>query len=71
MKSKIAKVDAKVLDGLLLIGEQMSNICYNLSQQTTGSFAQMEIANREVMSRLVREWDAARNHLQSGRAAKS
>lgn len=65
IRKKTTNVDDQVLNKLLLIGEQMSNICYNFSQNEKGAFNHSVGQNKEVMARLVREWDAARKHLKA------
>lgn len=39
-------------DALRLVGAQMANLCFNLSQSK-----QVSASNAEVMARLCKEWD--------------
>lgn len=43
------------LSRLLLVGEQMSNVCFSLSQRTN-----IEPRERQVMRELCSDWDHAR-----------
>jgi hypothetical protein len=52
------KPTAGKLDRLLLIGDQMSNLCFNLSQSD-----KIDARNREVMRQLCSDWDHARRVL--------
>lgn len=49
----------KPLDQLLLVGDQMSNLCFNLAQRD----GQTE-RNKQMMRELVTEWDHARRLMQ-------
>jgi hypothetical protein len=46
------------LDALLLVGDQMSNLCFNLSRSDT-----VTARNRLVMAELCSEWDHERRKL--------
>lgn len=46
------------LDPLLLAGERMSNMCFNLSQRDN-----IEAPTRQLMRELCSEWDYARRKL--------
>ena len=50
----------KPLDQLLLVGDQMSNLCFNLPQH----HGQTE-CNKQVMRELVTKWDYARRLMQT------
>lgn len=58
--SKKIRVKEEVLNRLISIGQQMSNVCYNLSH---GSGITED--NKTIMAQLVREWDATNTHLSS------
>jgi hypothetical protein len=47
------------LDALLLVGDQMSNLCFNLSQRNPDIDR-----NRQVMRELCSEWDFHRRLLR-------
>ncbi len=48
------------LDPLLLAGERMSNMCFNLSQRDN-----LDQSTRQMMRELVTEWDFARRSLKA------
>ena len=51
----------QAIDAVLVIGLQMSNLCYNLSQRKGEPVSD---SNRSAMAELVRKWDAASGRLR-------
>jgi hypothetical protein len=54
------------LEALLLIGDQMSNLCFNLSQR-----GEPDLRVREIGRKLCSEWDHARRALAIESRAKA
>jgi hypothetical protein len=57
----------QAVENMILVGAQMSNLCFNLGQRPDGPVGQR---NAECMRELQRQWDSAMREYRSKVAKK-
>lgn len=55
------------VEELLRIGEMMSNVCWNLSQEAHPEGGRLEPRSRDVLRELWRNWDEVRRKFVEGK----